>query len=76
MSLTESSRLHAVVEREEGLAEARGAAHVRLDHGDAELLEVVVGAAQEAELGVWPSGPPWMSISTGRLPGKRAGGQC
>ena len=40
-----------VVERQEGLAEARRAAYVRPDHGDAELLEVVVGAAEEAELG-------------------------
>jgi hypothetical protein len=42
--------LDAVVERKEGLAEARRAAHVRPDHGDAELFDEVVVAAEKAEL--------------------------
>ena len=44
--------LHAVVEREEGLAEARRAAHVGPQHGDAELLEEIVVAAEKADRGL------------------------
>ena len=50
------------------------AAHVGLDDGDAQLVDEVVVAAEEARTCAWPSGPPWMSTSTGRRPVKRAGG--
>src|SRR5205814_4852776 len=39
---------HAVVERHERLAIASRTAHVRLDHRDAELVDIVVPAADEA----------------------------
>ena len=44
--------LHAVVEREEGLAVAGGAAHVGLHDGDAQLVDEVVPAPHEAERGL------------------------
>src|SRR5882672_2692738 len=42
----------SVVERQEGLAEAARAAHVRPDHRDPEFIDKVVVAAQETQPGL------------------------
>ena len=72
MSFDRILALVAVVEIKEGLPKPGRTRHVGLDHSDTRLVSRSSSSDRRKQYAPCPLGPPWMLITTGRLPAKRA----